>query len=385
MKAPRIFGLVLVAALSVSCTQGTASLGKNSSSPPVSASPSGAPLPLVAMVTRATSSPAIAAVHFFDLAGHEVRSVRLPNGSAGFATVGGSSVFFVDRETLESVDSSGRISVHGSLGATIGCCSTRQVRTLAVSPDGRRWVWNVVTPNKDQSETTKLYLDGVGLSPRLILKETSSTNAYTVDPVFWSQGGIALANLGIGLGGLVFFSDSYWYPTRLLDPKTLMTSPLSQTDNCFLTDVASDGTWICVGAPASNTAPRHAAIRIHEADGNVRSFATQAGEQFGNALISQDRRRVAFGVFLGVKGSDYPLATYIIDLTTGKTSRIGMDGDIPEAWLPDGSLVLFDADFAHKHQRTTIVRPDGSVVSLGSGEFVGYLDASRAVARRDQL
>jgi hypothetical protein len=383
MRGARIAGLAILAVLSISCTQAKKPSGHISpSSSPATESPSApsSSRPLIAMVTTSTRSPELDTVHFLTLAGREIRSVTLPITSCfRIITAGGTQVFFTDGRKLKSVDSSGHLAIHGSLMEGAGCPRESEVRSLAVSPDGRRWIWNVVHQNKDQSETTKLYLDGVGLEPKMILNETAPAgNPHSVDPVFWSQGGIALADLGFGLGGLVFFSDSYWYPTRRLDPNTLDISALSQTDRCFLTDLVINGSWACIGRSDSKSI-----IELHRADGSLQRLAIkQAGEQFGNALIGLDPETITYGVFAGTRKNDYILATYRVDLKTGSASRIGSDGDIPEALLPDGSLILSDADFAHPRQRTTKLSPDGSVVQLGSGDFIGYLSETGSVSHR---
>jgi hypothetical protein len=320
-------------------------------------------------------------VRFVLLDGTQISTFKLP-ANATPPTVGGDRVFYVADGEVRSVDASGTSVNHGKFMDKEPVLSK-----LVVSPDGKRWAWSIAEIH-GTSVTSKVFVAGEGSDNRRILLQKTSTEETELTPVLWSPSGLVVVEMPIGIGGLIFFDDLYWGRSSLVDPDTGMSSILTRdADECPLNDVASDGSWTCiaglghgggsVGTPAKGT------VVLHRAGSTRVELALEAkAKQVGNAVIGPQGARVAVGIFTGTRPDDsQALSTVVFDVATGEQSLVGSNDSVPVAWLSDGSLVLEGADFGHP-SGCSLFRSDRSIVKLGAGRFIGFLDIAGSIVTR---
>jgi hypothetical protein len=247
-------------------------------------------------------------------------------------------------------------------------------------------MWSVVD-DAGGTLRSRLFLAGDGIPARLMREEhTPGSNQY-LQPVLWSAAGVVIVNQPGNIGGFILFGDLYWWDSYLLDPATLQWTPLSrQDDRCPFNDLSGDGTWTCStwGLQVPN---RGGIVSEHRPGLEVKRFAIEPPVSYmGDALVSPDGSRVAVGMSHTDVGPDIVLdmGTVVFDVSTSKSTRIGPTGDVPAAWLPDGALILQDEQprDGYPKSRLDLLRPDGTLVRLAIGGFVGVLDPAGAIPSR---
>ena len=331
-----------------------------------------APAVFVLLVQDATSSRA----RFVRRDGVEIDSVPLPQDLRFFA-VGGDRLWYVSATGhLHAVAGNGADVDHGVLEGmpqnSVGWGG------LAVSPDGSRWIWSYVIGDGTGSLHSRMEVAGTGRAPRVVADENRSDSEY-LEPIAWTDAGIVVADQpgGIG-GGPLFFDDRYWWDTRLYDPLSLTARPLTgRTQDCPFNDIAKDGSFTCVSSGGSSTGT--GTVVLHRADGSSRRLSIAAQVTVaGDAMIAPDGARIA----VGVSSRENSVDTYLIALRTGATTRTGPAGDVPVAWLPDGSLVLENVvdPLTGPANDAAILAPDGRITQLGVGAYLGALDARHSLA-----
>lgn len=320
-------------------------------------------------------------VRFVRLDGKEIHRFKLPKGATP-PTVGGDRVFFVVEGEVRSVDASGASVNHGKF-----MDKEPAFTKLIVSPDGKRWAWSVEERHGDDSITTKIFIAGTNSEkPRVLIEETKDQTIPI--PVLWSSAGLVIVDMPDGIGGLVFFADSYWGQSRLIDPDSGKSTPLTgSADKCPLSDVSSDGSWTCIkglGRGGGSVAtPTRGSVVLHRPGATPLEFPIdQPALQTGSALISPRDDLVAVGIYSGQRSDkSYSLSTILFDISSRTQSIAATDDTVPIAWLPGGGLILEGADFTHP-KGCSLLLSDGSRVNFGEGRFIGFLDAAGSVARR---
>jgi len=370
--------IVCLVALLASCSDRPSPAAKGSPSTPSTSS----------RVVALNSSELVAGqttfntIRFVRVDGTEIRTFKLPKDSTP-PTAGGDRVFFVVDGEVHSVDASGSSVNHGKF-----MDEEPAFTKLVVSPDGKRWAWTIEKRHQDDSITSKLFIAGEGSDKAKVLLEETSTVQTVAIPVLWTAAGLVVIDMPEGIGGLIFFADTYWGRSRLVDPDTGKSTTLThKADECPLNDVSSDRSWTCVrklghGGGSVGTATKGTVVLHRPGSAEVELNIEQAALQVGNAVISPRGDRVAVGIYTGTRADEsYSLSTIVFDVAMHSQTTASSDDTVPAAWLPDGSLVLVGADFA-RPKGCSLLKPDGSTVNLGDGRFIGFLDAKGSVPAR---
>jgi len=389
VRRSALFASVLLSAVTAACTG-----AKQSVSPPSTTPTSASPSSSSSVCPDSATDPHIAllaghikagqwsydTIKLYTLNRELTSSTALPVADP-VMTVGGDQVFYVLNGHLRSVRASGTACDYGRLpGANTSPSNVNgRVTGLVASTDGRRWAWNVEDWHADGSISTTIYIAGVGRAPRVLLRETSPPSAYEIVPIKWTTSGIVLAYMGVGRGGLVFFQDSYWSETKIIDPDSGSLRGLTTTkERCALNDLASDGSWTCVTASTSSSAVTSWTVIVHKPDGTEESIqVSPPAEQVGNGILSGSR--LAVGVYEGFQNNSYyKLRTVLYDGTGAPT--LLSDGVVPAGWLPNGALVVWDADFSNPaSQGSFLIGQGGNLLRVGLGKFIGYLSSGGSV------
>jgi len=321
-----------------------------------------------------------ATLHFVHLDGSPISSYKLPNNTSA-VEAGGDHVFFLESGHLWSVSWTGVAKDHGPVPGLLA--QPPYWGGFVVSPDGSRWMWSVVD-GAGSSLRSRLYVAGDGIQARLVKEESTPGSNQYLDPVLWSAAGVVIVNQPGNIGGFILFGDHYWWDSYLLDPVTMKWAPLSsQRDGCPFNDVSGDGTWTC-----TSWGPKQGGVvAVHRPGSGVKELVVEPPVfSMGDALISTDGSQIAVGMSHSDIGPDavLDLGTVMFHPSTGRSARVGPVGDVPAAWLPDGALILQDEQprDGYPKSRLDLLRPDGTVVRLGTGGFVGVLDPAGAIPGR---
>jgi hypothetical protein len=310
--------------------------------------------------------------------GTELRRLSLP-ADARFATVGGRWLLYVSAGHLHAADASGFDQDRGALA---GMDATDPGwGGLAASPDGSRWAWSYLVGDPNQSLHSRMEIAGLHEQAHVVLDETHADAPLYLEPIAWTDAGMVVAdqpgNIG---GGPLFFDDHYWWTTRLLDPATGKTRPLSTGASCPFNDIASDGSFTCVAAR-----PSRVVLTTRSGARNLPLPGVVVEE--GDALIDPTGRRIAVGIDRtdsnGRPDQRWQVETDLLDVAGGGATTLPASGAVPASWLPDGSLVLADevTPLVGAENSASILAPDlRTRVPLGDGIYLGMLDPQHAVA-----
>lgn len=287
------------------------------------------------------------------------------------ARAAGGRIFVLGEDgSLKAIHRDGSVEDLGSLGSS-------PPSGFVVSPDGKRWLWSRYDAN---GLSQVVHLAGDGLAARVVAQSQSidkSVRAYS-----WTTAGAFISHQPNGIGGYILF-DSPFGPVDRMDPDKYSTTPV-QTGNCVFSDMAADGTVACFSGGSDQNSR---AISVIKKDGTSTTLqlARPRFSQEGDSFFSRDGRLLSVGgaANAGTYGQPEQFGTDVITTTDGSIKRLAIDGVRPsdqmqgQAWLADGSLVVFRPDGAAGGPAGVfLVGPSGNVTQLGGrGTPIGLISA----------
>jgi len=299
-----------------------------------------------------------------------------PDATHQYETVGGDQLFYVvGLERLDSVGIDGVVHHHGLVAE-----SGWGVNSVVVSPDGRHWAWTdwrLEGGGQTTTIHTRLHRSGDNETARILLDQSvqQAHNAgQHVDPALaWTDRGIVLVQQPLGIGGGPFTYGASTHP-RVVDEQTGAVRTLDNPQDLAFFDMGADGSYTEVVEPS-----RVDFVDAHGARRRV-IVADPVRLVFG-ARVAPDGHHVAVAVV--ESGGDTPdgsfrLRTDLFDMASGRATRVAPEGYLPDAWLPDGSLVLDDEDPAvstspagQAANQVEVIAPGGRVTYIGPGHYIG--------------
>ncbi len=306
------------------------------------------------------------------LDGHQLAHTTLAPSAPwqGFG-VGAGMLTFVDRNELKGLTPSNTVETLGPLaGYTAG--------PVIVSPDGQHWMWSSSSPS-GTSTNSKLMLATRGAPDRVVAQETSEQNH--LQPLRWTAAGPTYDRIPMGIGGYILFGDSTRGPSYRFDVVTGQVTPVLTGSNCYLADMAMDGTIACVGgtsqsgvslvvlSPAGHVVEVPLPRPAFNQEGAI-AFAPGSG---GTTLV------IGGATGAGADGAQERYETDVLDVGSREMRHLGPAGlrpaDGPWSWLPDGSLVAYrPAGAFGGDPGIYAVAPDGTARKvLSSGTPLGVI------------
>jgi hypothetical protein len=208
------------------------------------------PLPngqlIVLVEAGAATNGVTGSLRLVTLGGQVVADYPIEQGATELAVAGNRVFVATQGGELKAIDRDGTVEDLGPLGT---CCPN-----LVPSPDGKRWIWGTNQSRAGSSEiSSQIHEAGDGLADRVVEQLVSANSGtpglpgYSVAryliPYAWTAGGVFIAH-GFGVGGYLPFGF-FFTPMDRLDLETGKVTALSVGDECFLGDVARDGTIAC--------------------------------------------------------------------------------------------------------------------------------------------
>ena len=299
--------------------------------------------------------------------GKEVDRLTVKQKSRVARAAGGRIFVIGDLGALKAIHRDGSVEDLGSLGSG-------PPSGFVVSPDGKHWLWSTY----DANGLSQVHLAGDGLAARVVAQLQSmdkSVRAYS-----WTTAGAFISHQPNGIGGYILFDGPFGAVDRM-DADKYSTTPV-QTGNCVFSDMAAEGTVACFPAGSDQNSR---AISIIKKDGTLKTLqlAMPRFSQEGDAFFSRDGRLLSVGgaANAGTNGQPEQFGTDVITTTDGSIKRLAIDGVRPsdqmqgQAWLDDGSLVVFRPDAAAGGSPGVfIVGSGGKVTQLGGrGTPIGLI------------
>jgi len=320
------------------------------------------PLPKRALVAIADDT----ALHLVDLRGQEVAKTALSGGQPVGAA--GDFAAFVDGTSLKALHADGTITTLGSLPGYLSS-------SVAVSPDGRQWLWATTTITSPISST--VLLSSAGRPDRTVAQHSGATDHRALYPFRWTPAGPVYSSGPSGIGGYILFRMAY-SPSWLVDPNTAQPAQLLG-GKCAAADVAVDSTVACFDATAVPVA-----LVITRPDGTTVRTPLPGPQfaQYGAASFRPGASPITI-VVAGSPAIGGPQEQYevdVVDVATGARRRWVQSGLRPGdgswAWLPDGSLIAYrPSNAGGGDPGVFVLAPDGSTTRVfGSGWPVGVIE-----------
>ncbi|HEV7680240.1 MAG TPA: hypothetical protein VGQ42_16900 [Candidatus Dormibacteraeota bacterium] len=265
--------------------------------------------------------------------GTEAARVALDPDAEAVAT-SGSLVLVAGAGTLHAYSRDG--STAGQVGLP-GDASTSLVRGLIGDATGAHWLWSSVVQSSGTA-VSSVYAGGGSAAPALLVKRSQGGTA--LQPVAWTAGGPVVSEEPLGIGGYVLFRRTFGAASRI-DPGTGAVSALTAGD-CAFSDMAADGTVACV--VDGREGPRHGSgpvtLRILHPGHAATTVTLPAGmAQAGAAFFSADGSTLSLAMSPALGEGQEQIETDLVDVATGTRHAFGPAGLIPNAWMPDGSLL----------------------------------------------
>jgi hypothetical protein len=280
-------------------------------------------------------------------------------------------VFFIDGRGV--VRSLGLDKVARQVGSfPIG---TQQEASFAVSPDGQHLLGTVLTVPPKSADPNVCVSGGTGFAPgdwsediyaadaggpaRLLSHRAWSQtgSSKVLELVGWdAQGPIATYPASYGTQGGGPVREGWYGPVARIDKSSGNVQRQLGTDNCFVDDVASDGSYVC----ASQTG-----VDVFHPDGSVAWKFVKPNEGYGVPLLAPDLKHVAAlgPVILSVDGSSTAIGT-------GSSS-----GYYATGWLDSQTVIGWATATPNEMAIVRLAKPS-EIEDLGfRGTFVGVVQS----------
>jgi hypothetical protein len=253
----------------------------------------------------------------------------------------------------------------------------QQEASFAVSPDGRHLLGTVLTFPPKSSNPNDCLGGGTGFAPggwsedlyaadaggatRLLWHRAWGQPSETtvLDLVGWNtRGPIATYPAAYGTQGGGPVREGWYGPVVRLDPSSGNVQQHFGSDNCFVDDVASDGSYVCAGMDG---------IDVFNPDGSVAWKFVKPNEGYLVPLLAPDLQHVAAigPTILGKDGSNTPI---------GRGSSSSYDF-YPEGWL-DRNTVIGRAAASPQNMAVVRLAKPSEIDDLGfRGTFVGVVQS----------
>lgn len=299
-------------------------------SPTVTATAGGSPSP------SQSPSPSLADVRLVidDFPASEVRLARLD--ATDTASVKGhldgivqDNAIVLNGTTLDALDRNGKVTKLGQLAATPEWVGAG---TVAVNPQLSQWLYVV----RNDAMTTYIHL-GTPTSDKVIATLASPDGNSYYQTYAWIASGVYMVKQPVGLGGAGPFLE-YHFSLVKFDLTTDDVTPISP--DCVVDQILDDGTMVC-----GSTKDGRLEIRSPSGGSNVIqiSIGNGTGDYMHTAFIrvalSPDGKRLLAGRD-GSKGSVAHYQMAIADRTSSNAKAFGPLDYLPDAWLPDGRVVV---------------------------------------------
>jgi hypothetical protein len=314
------------------------------------------------------------AVRLLSATGRELGSDRIPQAQEWSLSAGPGGAYWVAGNRLHRLGRDGTTSDLGAVAAD-------QDGSVAVSPDGRSWVYATSTITPDGVRTNRLWRSGIGLPSRLLAERISDPMHPTPGmPTSWvyslkswtAAGLLVVREPSGGCGCIAFDMETVSGNALLVDPDTGVGTPLPTDRACPFSGAAADATVACFHSSNYGSAD---ALHVLRRDGSVQSFDLSGTTAGGDARFGPSGAVLAYATVPSSKGcGEWEQATTlrILDLASGAAHAVGPLGLQPKAWLSadrvagivsrgssDGAVVTVDV---HSGAVATVVNGDSLYV-----------------------
>ena len=304
-----------------------------------------------------TGPPYSAAVTFYAPDGSHAPAIAVQVPSPQNIVVAAGAVWYVDGS-----NHLGRVRPDGSTSTVALLDPAPASFGLAVSPDGSRWVWSVVTGTTVL--TSSVWTGGISTPPRQLVSTTSDPAR---GPVYvtraWPKSGPVVMEQPVGIGGRILFDDAVGQADRLDVDSGKLTKLLEA--ECQFDDITADGTIACT----DNQHPR-TFVLVHP-DGSRTTVEAPGKGEYGSARLDPRGRLLAIGYEVddpNVAGFDGKviMGCDIVDLETGQHTTVTRGGLTPAGWLPSGQLVAVDRFSSNTTSPAFRVDASGNATAIGN-------------------
>jgi hypothetical protein len=336
-----VLTLALAGALVAACGPGRGTVVSTSTPRPATPAAAASPTP---PATPAYAGPLVAVLdHPFGADPNTLRLLRPDGTEAAHVALDPDAEAVATSGSLVLVAGAGKLHAYSRDGLTAaqmslpGDTSTSLVRGLIGDTTGAHWLWSSVAQTSG-SAVSSVYAAGGSAPPALVMKRTQ--NGTALQPVAWTAGGPVVSEEPLGIGGYVLFRRTFGAASRI-DPTTGAVSALTP-GNCAFSDMSADGTVACV--LDGREGPQHGSgpvtLRILRPGHAATDVSLPAGmAQAGAAFFSADGSTLSLAMSPALGEGQEQIETDLVDVATGARHTFGPAGLIPNAWMPDGSLL----------------------------------------------
>ena len=266
----------------------------------------------------------------------------LPAGNEWSVSAGPHGAYWVDGSTLEHLDTRGHIS-------DLGDVEPNQNGHVAVSPDGRSWVYATSSMTPNGVRTNRLWRAGIGVASQMIAERVDDpmhpTPGMPAEWIYalksWTTAGVLIVREpagGCGCGP--FDMETVSGSSLLVDPYTGAGTPLGTDGSCPLSGGSIDATVVCFHTkPNSGLAADE--MRVIRPDRTAQRFTLSGTTAGGDARFDPTGELLAYATVASTAecGSWNTQTTLrVLDLGSGEAHAVGPEGFQPGAWLAGGRI-----------------------------------------------